>query len=184
MQGTGLNRRKRVIVEIAFLCLLLLLIAIDQITKHHFSTTLELGDRVAVIDGFFYFSYVLNNGAAWSFLSEVSWAQTFFKIITIIALILFVAIYVYSVKKGYKWLKVSVIFIISGTIGNFIDRLFNNGGVIDFLSFVFGEYAYPVFNLADTFLVVGMIMFVIHLLFIDRNAVFKKKDDSKKVSDK
>ena len=84
MQGTGLNRRKRVIVEIAFLCLLLLLIAIDQITKYHFSTTLELGDRVAVIDGFFYFSYVLNNGAAWSFLSEVSWAQTFFKIITII----------------------------------------------------------------------------------------------------
>ena len=184
MQGIGANRRKRLIIEFAFLGLLVFLIVFDQITKYHFSTTIGIGDRVAVIDGFFYFTYTLNNGAAWSFLSGVSWAQTFFKIITIVALIIFTFVYVYSLKKGYKWLKVSLIFIISGTIGNFIDRLFNNGCVVDFLSFVFDEYSFPVFNLADTFLVVGMIMFVIHLLFIDRNAVFKKKDDSKKVSDK
>ena len=182
MQRVGANRRKRIIVEIAFLSLFALLIALDQITKYHFSTTMELGDRVAVFEDFFYFSYALNNGAAWSFLSGVSWAQTFFKIITSIALIVFICIYVYSVKKGYKWLKVSFIFIISGTVGNFIDRLFNSGCVIDFLSFVFGDYSFPIFNLADTFLVVGMIMFIINLLFIDENAIFKKKDDSKKVS--
>lgn len=183
MQGIGANRRKRIIVELAFIGLFMVLIAIDQLTKHYFSTTLELGDRVAVIDGFFYFSYALNKGAAWSFLSDVSWAQTFFKIITVVALLIFIALYVYCVKKGYKWLKVSLIFIISGTLGNFIDRIFV-GGVIDFLSFIFGDYAYPIFNLADTFLVVGMIMFVINYLFIDKNAVFKKKDDSKKVSNK
>lgn len=181
MQGIGANRRKRIIVEVAFLGLLALLIVFDQITKHYFSTTLELGEKVKVIDGFFYFSYALNNGAAWSFLSGVSWAQTFFKIATVLALFMFIAIYVYSVKKGYNWLKVSLIFIISGTIGNFIDRLFNNGCVIDFLSFIFGEYSYPIFNLADSFLVVGMIMFIINLLFIDKNAIFKKKDDNKEV---
>ena len=53
MQGIGANRRKRIIVELAFIGLFMLLIAIDQLTKHYFSTTLELGDRVAVIDGFF-----------------------------------------------------------------------------------------------------------------------------------
>ncbi len=180
MQGIGANRRKRIITEIALLCLLVFLIAVDQITKYHFSTTMELGDRQTVIDGFFYFSYALNKGAAWSFLSGVSWAQTFFKIITVFALIMFVALYVYCVKKEYKWLKVSLIFIISGTLGNFIDRLFI-GGVVDFLSFVFGEYSYPIFNLADTFLVVGMIMFIIYLLFIDKNAIFKKRNDSKEV---
>ena len=86
--------------------------------------------------------------------------------------------YVYCIKKGYKWLRVSLIFIISGTLGNFIDRLIFNG-VIDFLSFVFGEYYYPIFNLADAFLVVGMIMFVINFLFLDKNAVFKRQNDNK-----
>lgn len=183
MQRIGANRRKRIITEIAFLVLLALLIAFDQITKRYFSTTIELGERIPVIDGFFYFSYALNTGAAWSFLSNVAWAQTFFKITTVLALIIFIILYVYCLKKGYKWLKVSLIFILSGTIGNFVDRLLING-VIDFISFVFGEYAFPIFNLADTFLVIGMIMLVINFLFIDKNAIFKRKNGDKKVSDK
>ena len=179
MQGTRVNRR-RIIIEISLALLLLALIAVDQITKYHFSHTFYMYQIQPVIPGFFYFSYTINTGAAWSFLSEVPWAQTFFKILTVVALIIFIAMYVYSLKKGYKWLKVGLIFIIGGTLGNFIDRL-SMGGVVDFIGFIFGEYNFPIFNLADSFLVVGVIMLLIQFLFIDENAVFKRKNASKDI---
>lgn len=183
MQGIRANRRKRIIFEGLFMLLLLALIAIDQLTKYHFSTTLELHEEKSVIDGFFYFTYTINTGAAWSFLANVSWSQLFFKILTGFALIAFMIFYIYAARKNYKWLRTSLILVISGTIGNFIDRLFNNG-VTDFLGFIFGDYHFPIFNLADSFLVVGVIMLIIHYLFIDEGAVFRKKNGEKTVSSK
>lgn len=180
MQGVGTNRTKRIIIEALFILLFLFLVFFDQITKHYFSEKLELGENIIVIDKFFYFSYVINRGAAWSFLSGVSWAQLFFKILTVIALIGFIFMYVFAVRKNYKWLRVSLIFVISGTIGNFIDRIIING-VIDFLGFIFWGYNFPIFNFADSFLVVGIIMLVIYFLFLDKNAVFKRKNANKKV---
>ncbi len=176
MQGIRANRR--VIIESLFIFLLLSLIAIDQITKCHFSHAIKLGEKEPVIDGLFYFAYEINTGASFSFLSEVSWAQTFFKILTSLALVLFIVLYVIAIKNKLRWLKVGLIFIISGTIGNFIDRLAING-VIDFISFTFFPF---VFNLADVFLIVGAIMLVIHFLFLDKNAIFKRKDADKEVS--
>lgn len=182
MQRIGANRTKRIVIEALFIVLLIALIIVDQITKAYFSSTLKNGQDIIVIEDFFYFTYVINTGAAWSFLSGVSWAQIFFKILTSIALIGFITFYAYAVKKGYKWLKVSLIFVIGGTIGNFIDRLFING-VIDFIGFYFWDYAFPIFNLADSFLVVGIIMLLIYFLFMDENAVFKRKDAKNEHSD-
>ena len=75
-----------------FILICALSIIIDQITKFHFSTTLELHEEKTVIDGFFYFTHTINTGAAWSFLAGVSWSQLFFKILTGIALVAFVDI--------------------------------------------------------------------------------------------
>ncbi len=169
---------RRIIVESLFIILILSLIAIDQVTKYHFSHTIKLGERKPVIDGLFYFAYEINTGASFSFLSGVSWAQTFFKILTSIALVLFVLLYVMSVKNKLRWLKVGLVFLISGTIGNFVDRLILNG-VIDFISFTFFPF---VFNLADAFLIVGAIMLVIHFLFLDKNAIFKRQDANREIS--
>lgn len=177
MQGTGTNRRK-IIFEIIAACILVVLVLVDQLTKHHFANTVEYGEKINVIDNFFYFTYVLNTGAAWSFLGDEAWAQIFFKILTAIALIAFVFFYFLSTKKGYKWLKIALVFVISGTLGNFIDRLLINA-VIDFIGFTFGNYNFPVFNFADSFLVVGVIMIIIHLFFLDKNAIFKRKDGKK-----
>lgn len=176
MQRIRANRR--IIIESLFIILLLALIVIDQITKSHFSTTISQGEKVTVIDGWFYFAFEINTGASFSFLSGVSWAQTFFKILTSLALVVFGLMYVFAIKNNYRWEKVGLIFIISGTIGNFIDRLLING-VIDFISFTFFPF---VFNLADAFLTVGAIMLVIHFLFLDKNAIFKRKDESREVS--
>lgn len=175
MQRIGADRRKRIIIECLFILLLGVIILVDQLTKHYFATNFEYKEVRTVIDGFFYFTYHRNPGAAWSFLAGVSWAQTFFKVMTIIALLAFVFFYIYSIKNKYNWLKVGLLFAIGGTIGNFIDRLVM-GEVIDFLGFIFGNYYFPIFNIADSFLVVGTIMMLIHLLFLDKEAIFKKND--------
>ena len=172
MQGIRAFDRKRLIIFIIVpVILLAALIGIDQITKYFADK-----NRVdlAVIDGFFYLSYSTNSGAGFSFLADKEWGQLFFKIITPIALVAFIAFYVFAVKKSYKWLAYSLTVIIAGTIGNYIDRLINSE-VVDFLSFHFGSYVFPTFNVADICLTVGVIMLIIHFLFLDNSAVFKKK---------
>jgi len=70
-------------------------------------------------------------------------------------------------------------FMVGGTLGNFIDRLAYNG-VVDFISLIFGDYYFPIFNLADSFMTVGIILMIIHYFFLDENKVFTKngnKDD-------
>ena len=171
---------RRIIVETIFIILLLALIAVDQVTKCHFSNTIPLGEKVPVIEDWLYFAHEINTGASFSFLAEVSWAQTFFKILTSVALVVFGLMYILAIKNRYRWLKVGLIFLISGTLGNFIDRLAISG-VIDFISFTFFPF---VFNLADVFLIVGAIMMVIHFLFIDKNAIFKRNNESREVSSK
>lgn len=175
MQRVRANGWKRIILEILPVVILAVLVVLDQISKIYFHNLWKENGDTTVINNFFYLTYTVNTGAAWSFLADVSWGQTFFKVLTSISLIAFVFYYIYSAKKGYTWLKYSLVLIIGGTIGNFIDRLAANG-VVDFLSFVFWSYHFPVFNLADSFLTVGVIMLIVHYLFLDANAIFKKKN--------
>lgn len=176
MQGIRSFSRKRVIIFIIIpLIVLALLIALDQVTK---SLVSKNHTEQVVIDNFFYLSYALNSGAGFSFLADKPWGQTVFKIITPIALVGFIAFYVFAVKKSYKWLTFSITLIISGTIGNYIDRLLNSK-VVDFLRLKFGSYYFPTFNVADICLTVGVIMLVFHFLFLDESAVFKKKTEIK-----
>ena len=172
MQGIRAFDRKRLVIFIIVpIILIAALITLDQITKYFAAR-----DKVntAVIDGFFYLSYSTNSGAGFSFLADKEWGQLLFKIITPVALIAFFAFYFFALKKSYKWLAYSVVSIIAGTIGNYIDRLLNSE-VVDFLSFHFGNYIFPTFNVADICLTVGVIMLIIHFLFLDNSAVFKKK---------
>lgn len=176
MQGTRINRRI-ILTNILFASIATFLILFDQITKTVCQYSYLNGwVSTPVINGFFSFTYTRNTGAAFSFLANTGWGQIFFMIITPMALVLFFVYYVYACKKNYRWLRVAVIFVLSGTIGNFIDRL-AYGYVVDFLSFTFGTWNFPIFNLADVFMCVGMFMVIFHYLFLDKNAVFKKKDD-------
>ena len=175
MQRAGLARRKRLIKYINLavaIVLVVALVVLDQLTKKHFKALCEQVGTITVIENFFFFKYTFNTGAAWSFLADKSWAQIVFKIITVISLIAFIVLFVFAYKKNYKWLQYSLAITVAGTVGNFIDRLLLNG-VMDFISFQFGSYFFPVFNVADICLTVGVIMIIIHFLFIDDNAVFK-----------
>lgn len=175
MQGIRAFDRKRLVIFIIIpVVLLAVLIGIDQLTKYFAAR-----DKVnsTVIKNFFYLAYSTNSGAGFSFLADKEWGQTLFKIITPIALVGFSAFYYFALKKSYKWLTYAVVLVISGTIGNFIDRLLNSE-VVDFLSFHFGNYIFPTFNVADICLTVGVIMLIAHFLFFDEGAIFKKKSDN------
>ncbi len=179
MQRTGANGRRRIGLDIICLSLLILLILIDQVSKVICKNSFDNSSWFCteVIAGFFDLRYAFNTGSAWSFLADVEWGQTFFKILTVFALIAFICFYIYVCKKGYKFLRIGVIFIIAGTLGNFIDRIVYNG-VVDFLSFtLIGGYKFPIFNFADTFLTVGLIMAIIHYFFMDENCIFSKNND-------
>ena len=181
MQRTGSDRWRRIVSLFLPLVVFLALVAIDQISKYYFKDLYTKQGTTVVIEDFFAFTFTMNTGAAWSFLAGVSWAQTFFKILTGVSLVLLGLFLFYVYKKNYRWLKYALVLIISGTIGNFIDRLILNG-VIDFLSFTFWGWAFPVFNFADSCLTVGVIMLIVHYLFLDKDALFKfgKKQETLK----
>ena len=183
MQRTRFNRRQLITFLFSFL-IVALLVLFDQLSKKHF-VNLNQKENLAfnkrkVFGDFFYFTFLYNTGSAYGMLSNKAWAQTFFAVITPIAVLIFALGLIYATKKDYKVLGVAIILIISGTIGNYVDRI-TMGKVVDFLCIqIFGERIFGIFNIADVYLSVGMVMTIIHLLFMDKNAIFGKNNAKSK----
>ncbi len=138
----------------------IVLIAIDQLTKHLAVTRLKPLETVPLIKGVFSLTFVENRGAAFGILQGARW---FFVILTLIVLAGLVYYYVKLPKtKVYGYVRGALVLICAGAIGNFIDRFFN-GYVIDFLHATFIEF--PVFNMADIYVVVGTALLFFLLLF-------------------
>lgn len=182
MQGIRTNRRN-LIINIIFVSLLILFVLLDQIIKTVCMVSHINGwEKTTVIENFFYLRFSLNDGAAFGLGGGTSWAQPLFIVITILALIIFYFYYIFACKKNYLVLRSALILIISGTLGNFIDRIVY-GKVVDYISLVFGSYHFAIFNLADALLTIGVVILFVHYLFLDNNAIFKRKNDGKKLSD-
>jgi signal peptidase II len=139
-------------------------ILIDQLTKVLAESLLSFGIRQTIIDGFFYLTLVYNRGAAWSILSGNRW---FLVLVSTVATIGFITYYLKRLNNSKSTLLLALSLIIGGTFGNLIDRALY-GQVIDFLDFIIIGYNYPVFNFADTFLVVGMGLLIIAIYFEDK----------------
>lgn len=133
----------------------------DQLTKFWAADVLKNGSSIRIIGNFLRFTYAENRGAAFSILQD---QRTFFLIITLMMLIVLGIIYFRS-KDISNLSKLSIAMITGGAIGNFIDR-FRLGYVIDFIDVRFGSiYNFPVFNIADSFVVCGTFLMVILILF-------------------
>lgn len=153
--------------------MIVLLVALDQLTKFLVVQNIGKSDVITIIPNFFDLIYRENRGAAWSFLADADWGIYVLRVVSLLAAILFCYI---LTKIKSKWLRVAMVLMIAGTIGNGIDRwLF--GFVIDFLSFTFGTYVFPTFNIADSILVVGTIMFAGGMLFIPHDQQFIEDAD-------
>lgn len=147
------------------------IVGLDQLTKY-----LTDGVRdVQIIKDILYISSTRNTGAAFSMLGDAPWAQTFFYILTVVA-VTGATIYLVMNKRNSKWLNVTITILIAGALGNFIDRIALKY-VRDFIYVTF----FANFNVADIAITVGAIMLVVYVLFIDKEALFKfkKKEDPK-----
>lgn len=132
-------------------------LVIDIVVKLIVKYNMEVYESIKIIDNFFYITYVKNSGAAWSILSGKQIFLIIFSIIVIIGIIIYLV-----KKKDYTKIEViSYSLLLSGAVGNLIDRVLY-GYVIDYLNFYIFNYNFPIFNIADTCIVIGIM-----LLFID-----------------
>lgn len=137
-------------------------IIIDQVTKYFAINYLKDQGSVKVINKFLYFNYTENDGAAWGMFEGKLWL---FYIITIFALGLFVYMLKDFDLKNNLIYSIALSLIISGTLGNFIDRIFRKF-VVDFIDMdIFSYKSFPIFNFADIFLTVGVGLLIFDMLF-------------------
>ncbi|GEM00705.1 signal peptidase II [Halolactibacillus halophilus] len=136
------------------------MIVIDQWTKYLVIENMTIGESIPVIDNVFYLTSHRNPGAAWGILQGQMW---FFYIITLIV----VGIIIYYIEhyaKTNRLLGISLGLVLGGAIGNLIDRV-RFQEVVDFVDVYIFSYDYPIFNVADSSLVVGVILIGIATLF-------------------
>jgi signal peptidase II len=146
--------------------IILSIIALDQLTKWWVLSSFAMLESRELIPGVLYFTRRFNTGAAWSlFEGQIG----FFIGITIVALVMFAWLWQDAWKKRATWQWVSMSVMIGGTIGNFIDRL-RFGGVVDFIDVLIITYDFPVFNIADSALTVGLIAFMIGVWLDERRS--------------
>jgi signal peptidase II len=153
----------------------ILLIILDQVSKILIFNTIGLHQPVPVIDGFFRLYGVYNTGAAFSILNDHSWILLMVSIISTIIICYFMKDF--SLKRRPLY-SVSIVLILSGCVGNMIDRMFNNFCVYDFIELEFMNFA--IFNIADCYLTVGVILMAIYLLFFDQKDPISLKMKSSK----
>jgi signal peptidase II len=138
---------------------------LDRLTKLWVLDSI-VGSPITVINNFFYIRHLENEGAAFSILRGKTMLLAI--MVSIVALVILAVL----IKNKNKFLRTTLSLILGGALGNLYDRIFNDGKVIDFLEFHFGNYVFPTFNLADCFVVVGTILLAVYILFI-------YKEDSK-----
>ena len=142
----------------------IIFIIIDQVSKLIVINTLSKTKSVEVIKSFFYLTYTNINGAAFSILTGK-------RVILIIVTLIVIGILIYYIRKTKvkeNINKIALSLVIGGSIGNLIDRIVR-GAVVDFLDFKIFGYNYPIFNLADTFIVLGVFLLLISMFRKDKN---------------
>lgn len=150
----------------------LILIIIDQLTKWLVVVNMEIGERITIIEDFFYLLSHRNSGAAWGILQG---QMLFFYIITVIVIIAIVY-YMQKYAKNNALLAIGLSLILGGAIGNFIDRVLRQE-VVDFASFIIVNYNFPIFNVADSALTIGVILVFLAMIVEEIN---ERKEKNKK----
>ena len=152
-------------------------VILDQWTKMLAVRDLMPIRSTVLLDGILGLRYVENTGAAFGMLKGQRW----FFIILSTAAIIAISIYLIKCRKTVPpFLGFSLAMIVGGGIGNQIDRI-ANGYVVDFLEFLFMDFA--IFNVADCFVTVGAFLVIFDLLFIDRHYLLEETDIHKKLLD-
>lgn len=158
----------------AWYLLSLVVLLLDQYSKHFFLTSLEVeGNTISVIEPILNWTLAYNPGAAFSFLAGQSGWQKFFFSGLALVVSAFLLIYLRSVPKQAKILSFALACILGGAVGNLIDRM-RFGYVIDFIHVHYENvWEYPIFNIADCAIVIGVIFMVYDMLFLENKRQIK-----------
>lgn len=169
----------------SFLWVIPVLLVLDIVSKQVAQANLSTGKMVTFIPHLIGFELTYNDGAAFSLfgnLPEVPRRILLISFSTIGAIVMIVVLAM-KYKKLNWWYKSSIYLMLAGCVGNFIDRVFYEKGlVIDFIRFIFWE-RFAIFNLADVFLVVGAFLLIIAVVIEEIQDNFKMKKIDKDVEE-
>ena len=153
----------------------MVVVTIDQWTKWLAETKLSFHEPVTVIEPFLNWTLAYNYGAAFSLLADAGgWQKWFFSGLALIMSV-FLIIYLLKVPRQAKLLSMGLALVLGGAIGNLIDRLLN-GKVTDFIHVHYADvWHYPIFNIADIGICIGIALIVIDMLFLEGKRQDKRK---------
>ena len=156
----SINRARSVHLFIA-----LLVILVDRWTKHLAASRIALYSHIQIIPGFFRLTHTENSGAAFSLFanSPAHWRNGLLIGFSVVAMVI-VAGLLWKQRRALTTTGIALSLILGGAAGNLWDRLVS-GRVVDFLLFYVKQYQWPVFNLADSSIVIGAGLLVVEILF-------------------
>ena len=141
--------------------IVMVLLALDQLTKFLISNNLQLYQEIPIINNFFSLFYIRNTGAAFSILEGRLWLLYLASFVGLV-----IVFYLFKTSKK-RLVDVAASFLLAGILGNLIDRILHQY-VIDFLSFTFFGKSFAIFNLADTFITIAVVLYIIEIFFEKR----------------
>ena len=130
---------------------------LDILTKNYIQNKIMYGDQVE-ITSFLSFVHFQNPGAAFSFLSDQGGWQRYFLIVISLLAVIYIPWLINQYKKNML-IVIGLLLILGGAIGNLYDRI-SYGYVIDFIYFHIGEFYWPAFNVADSAISIGVLLFL------------------------
>lgn len=141
-----------------FIFFAIFIILFDQASKFYIQHNMHIGESIPVIEGIFHITYIENPYTAFGLFKY----QTIFFVIAVsISVILIILIYKKIIFKKDPFMYIPLTLVLGGAVGNLIDRVRIDGRVIDFIDF----RIWPIFNFADSAIVCGMLVLLIHVLF-------------------
>ena len=138
------------------------IVALDQWSKWVIKTSFNLYQSEPIIEGLLYFTYVTNDGMAFGL--SFPGGKTLLLIVTLIltGVIMWM---LWKEKNSHNLIRYGLTLILAGAIGNMIDRILY-GKVVDFLDIMIGDFHWYIFNVADSSVTSGMILFVLHTIIV------------------
>lgn len=164
--------KRYVIQSVVAVAVTAFMLVFDLVTKEVVQNSMAEGKAgsIAVIDNFFYFTYIENPGAAWGMTVIMPLVIT----LTFIAIAIFLLLLFFPDKRKNMLFIVAMSMITAGATGNLVDRLYL-GKVRDFLDFIIFGYDFPIFNIADVSLVTGVCLIVLYIIIYLVKSVKRSK---------
>jgi len=153
----------------SLLGLIIAVVSLDFWSKWAIKSSLRLYQSKPIIQDFFHLTYVTNDGMAFGLSFP---GGKLFLLSLILLLTAFIIGFLWKERDGHPLVKYGLALILSGAIGNLVDRIIN-GSVVDFLDFMIGNFHWYIFNVADSAVTVGMALFIYHSIVLEKKESIK-----------